>query len=93
MGVRDADGADARLRRAPPPPTPPRGEGSLLFCVAASRLAALAAQFLGWRPHEFWAATPGELALSLGAPEPSEAPPSREEILAMIEREANDRSD
>ena len=26
-GVYRADGWDARLRRAPPPPTPPRGEG------------------------------------------------------------------
>ncbi len=36
------------------------------FGRAALRLAAHAAQALGWRPAEFWAATPAELATSLG---------------------------
>lgn len=60
---------------------------SQLFSASASRLAALAAQVLGWRPHEFWAATPAELALSLGTPEAEAAPPSRSELMAMIERD------
>jgi hypothetical protein len=47
----------------------------------------LAAQVLGWRPGEFWAATPAELALSLGATEAGEFPPSRAEIFSMIERD------
>lgn len=85
MGARHADGA------IHPPPAPPSREGSLLFSYATTRLAALAAQVLGWRPDEFWAATPAELALSLGLPEAAEAPPSRAEILAMIEREQNAR--
>lgn len=32
------------------------------------RLAALAAQGLGWRPRDFWAATPPELMLCLADP-------------------------
>lgn len=36
------------------------------FGPAALTLCALAARHLGWRPHEFWAATPAELAVALG---------------------------
>lgn len=31
------------------------------FAVAAERLAGIAGALLGWRPGEFWAATPAEL--------------------------------
>jgi hypothetical protein len=31
------------------------------FTDAASRLAGIAGLLLGWRPDEFWRATPGEL--------------------------------
>ena len=37
------------------------------FAAAASRLAGLAGALLGWRPGEFWKATPAELAAVLGA--------------------------
>lgn len=63
----------------------------MTFSAGAIRLAALAAQVLGWRPGEFWGATPAELALSLGPPASAEAPPNRVEILAMIARETNER--
>jgi hypothetical protein len=33
-----------------------------VFSESAARLAGLAAAWLGWRPHEFWTATPAELA-------------------------------
>ena len=33
-----------------------------LFCQAAARLAGLSGAVLGWRPDEFWRATPAELA-------------------------------
>ncbi|MFC0203509.1 phage tail assembly chaperone [Novosphingobium soli] len=36
------------------------------FDGAALALWALAARTLGWRPAEFWAATPAEFAASLG---------------------------
>lgn len=66
------------------------------FTESAVRLAALAARVLGWRPVEFWAATPAELALSLGTTEPAEAP-NRAEMMTMIaqdrERDRDGRSD
>lgn len=33
-----------------------------MFSDGAARLAGLAGAVLGWRPAEFWAATPAELA-------------------------------
>jgi hypothetical protein len=64
----------------------------MTFAECAARLAGLAARALGWRPHEFWAATPAELALSLGGSEPAEAGPTRAQLLTMIERESDARS-
>jgi uncharacterized phage protein (TIGR02216 family) len=37
------------------------------FAAAAERLAGLAGALLGWRPDEFWRATPAELATVLRA--------------------------
>jgi uncharacterized phage protein (TIGR02216 family) len=37
------------------------------FAAAAVRLAGLAGVLLGWRPNEFWTATPAELATVLNA--------------------------
>ena len=37
------------------------------FRDSAGRLAGLAGALLGWRPEEFWRATPAELAAVLGA--------------------------
>lgn len=57
--------ASSRLVRPPlPNPSPARGEG--LFSHASLRLCGLAGAVLGWRPDEFWAATPAELAAVLG---------------------------
>lgn len=36
-----------------------------MFGEAAARLAGAASLILGWRPDEFWKATPAELALAL----------------------------
>jgi len=44
------------------------------FGEAAARLCNAAAVLLGWRPEEFWEATPAELALALEAPERVEGP-------------------
>lgn len=38
-----------------------------MFSEGAARLAGLAGALLGWRPAEFWAATPAELAAVLAA--------------------------
>jgi hypothetical protein len=37
----------------------------------ALRLSALAARMLGWRPDDFWGATPAELAAALAPPQPA----------------------
>ena len=37
------------------------------FGESAGRLAGLAGVLLGWRPDEFWAATPAEMATIIGA--------------------------
>ena len=36
------------------------------FSESAGRLAGLAGALLGWRPDEFWRATPAELGAVLG---------------------------
>jgi len=38
-----------------------------VFSEAAARLAGIAGALLGWRPDEFWTATPAELAAVLSA--------------------------
>lgn len=54
-------------------------------------LAGHAARLLGWRPHEFWAATPAELATAL-APPPAAAPLTLADLARMMERD-DDRPD
>ncbi|MFT4027422.1 MAG: phage tail assembly chaperone [Novosphingobium sp.] len=55
------------------------------FGTAAVALGRIAARVLGWRPHEFWAATPAELAAILGA-EPGEGF-SRADLTRMMEQD------
>ena len=43
----------------------------MLFAEAAGRLAGVAGALLGWRPDEFWRATPAELGVVLGALAPA----------------------
>ena len=38
----------------------------MMFVAAARRAARVAAAVLGWRPDEFWAATPEDLRTALG---------------------------
>jgi hypothetical protein len=61
------------------------------FGDAAARCCSLAAQMLGWRPAEFWSATPAELAMALRVPQECAAshPPSRETIARMMERDSH----
>lgn len=44
------------------------------FFKAAARLAGVAGWLLGWRPDEFWRATPAELEAVLRAAKGEEAP-------------------
>ena len=58
------------------------------FGPSARRLAGLAGRMLGWRPGEFWSATPAELAASL-APEPAaiSLPLSRTDLTRLMEQD------
>lgn len=53
------------------------------FGANAARLAGAAARLLGWRPHEFWSATPAELASVLTVAGGDCAPPDRDTIAAL----------
>ena len=50
----------------------------------ASQLSGAAAMLLGWRPGEFWNATPAELAAALQAR--SAEGPDRQELSALMRR-------
>jgi uncharacterized phage protein (TIGR02216 family) len=57
------------------------------FAGAAARLAGMAGMLLGWRPDEFWRATPAELGAVLGAMAgPEEAPVAAGELARLMER-------
>jgi uncharacterized phage protein (TIGR02216 family) len=57
------------------------------FSDAAARLGGLAGALLGWRPDEFWRATPAELAAVLAAlAGPPEAGITRGELASLMER-------
>lgn len=54
------------------------------FADAARRAAHLAAMALGWRPAEFWAATPAELVTALGLDEQPAAGPADTNVLGRL---------
>jgi hypothetical protein len=58
------------------------------FGSAARRLAGLTARLFGWRPEEFWQATPAELHALLD-PDASAPihPLSRGELARLLERD------
>ena len=60
------------------------------FGEAAAELSGLAAAVLGWRPAEFWEATPAELALALAPPGQGCAQLSREDLDALQDRFPDD---
>lgn len=58
------------------------------FGPGAKRLAGIAGHWLGWRPAEFWAATPAELAaILLPEPDAASTPLSRAEFNELMERD------
>ena len=86
---RDGDrGGDAGAAfAARPDPAGAMTSAATSFSVGAARLAGLAGALLGWRPAEFWAATPAELAPIIAAlGESSDAEPAtRASMLALQE--------
>jgi uncharacterized phage protein (TIGR02216 family) len=64
------------------------------FSEAAARLAGLAGALLGWRPEEFWRATPAELGAVLEAMlGPAAAGASRADLARLMERFPDGRGD
>ncbi len=63
---------------------------SQTFSPGALRLAGLSARTLGWRPADFWTATPAELAAAITSPDQTSAAISRAEIDALLEREEHE---
>jgi len=60
------------------------------FADWARGLAGIVPRALGWRPDDFWAATPAELAAIFAvAGEGPGAPLSRPELTALLERESD----
>lgn len=55
------------------------------FGAGAVRLNALAARVLGWRPGEFWQATPAELAACLVDPSAPPAAMDRAQLNRLLE--------
>jgi len=62
---------------------------SATFGGQAVALCALAARALGWRPHEFWASTPAELAACLADPTAPSPPLGRGELQRMMESDSD----
>ncbi|KTE23796.1 hypothetical protein ATE69_18130 [Sphingopyxis sp. H071] len=58
------------------------------FAAAALPLLGLMARALGWRPDEFWSATPADIAAVLGSWREGDAaaPVDRMELAAMMEQ-------
>jgi uncharacterized phage protein (TIGR02216 family) len=64
------------------------GPDGQAFGPGAARLAGLAGRLLGWRPDEFWRATPAELAAILAPPSAAAARPlDRSELNRLMERD------
>ena len=59
-----------------------------MFTTTATRLAGLAGALLGWRPDEFWRATPAELASvieALAQRDPHTTPPTQSDLKTLME--------
>lgn len=61
------------------------------FAGAARRAARVAAALLGWRPDEFWAATPEDLRNALGLAAATDAPAGGDLLARMMEAFPDDR--
>ncbi|WP_243450478.1 phage tail assembly chaperone [Sandarakinorhabdus glacialis] len=57
---------------------------AMRFEAAARQAARVAAALLGWRPGEFWAATPEDLRNALGLGLDGGATPATGELLARL---------
>lgn len=64
----------------------------MTFEMAARRAARVAAVTLGWRPDDFWAATPADLRTALGLDDAGDDTPVTSAVLTrMMEGCPDDR--
>lgn len=68
-------------------PNPAGTRVSERFGRSALKLYGFASRLLGWRPQEFWAATPAELTAALASPEDHSAPLGRDDFNRMMEQD------
>lgn len=61
-----------------------------MFADGARVLAGQAGLLLGWRPQDFWAATPEDLAIALGALRPAGEPVADAAMLAQLKEQFPD---
>jgi uncharacterized phage protein (TIGR02216 family) len=57
---------------------------SATFAASAARLAGRAGVLFGWRPDDFWRATPSELAAVIGVLRGTDAEPPTADALARL---------
>ena len=58
------------------------------FAAGAARLAGVIPRLLGWRPDDFWNATPAELtAIFTADDEAAAAPLTRGELTTLLEQD------
>ncbi|MEK6637000.1 MAG: phage tail assembly chaperone [Pseudomonadota bacterium] len=60
------------------------------FTQAATRLAGLSGGLLGWRPGEFWNATPAELATILSVLAPDAAHSADGDLITQLKEQFPD---
>jgi Phage tail assembly chaperone protein, TAC len=60
------------------------------FTQTATRLAGLTGALLGWRPAEFWNATPAELATILAALVPDAGNAADRDLIMLLQEQFPD---
>ena len=63
----------------------------MTFAAASLVAARVAAALLGWRPHEFWAATPADLRNALGVDAATDDPADGARLAQLMEAFPDDR--
>lgn len=61
-----------------------------MWAEAAAHLAGLSAALLGWRPDEFWNATPAELATIIAAFSPEQGDAADGALIARLKEQFPD---
>ena len=61
-----------------------------MFTDCAARLGGLSGVLLGWRPEDFWRATPAELTLIIAALVPDTATAPDRDLIATLQEQFPD---